>query len=171
MWYWHWCLWKVRLILHSLKLIFIISIWLNHFYEVMSKIITNNWHLRKICNVLWVENKYIPIIPWKKIATSSNLIPHQECFYYVWCLCHLSEAATRGVLCKKVFLEISQNSQENTCARVSFLINLQAWGLAQVFSCEFCEISKNTFFTEHLWMTASHLCYRALTRDLLHFTC
>ena len=36
------------------------------------------------------------------------------------------EAATRGVPCKKVFLEISQNSQENTCARVSFLIKLQA---------------------------------------------
>ena len=28
---------------------------------------------------------------------------------------------------KKVFLEISQNSQENTCARVSFLIKLQDW--------------------------------------------
>ena len=27
--------------------------------------------------------------------------------------------------------------------------------LAQVFSCEFYEISKNTFFTEHLWTTAS----------------
>ena len=27
--------------------------------------------------------------------------------------------------------------------------------LAQVFSCEFCEISKNTFFTEHLWTDAS----------------
>ena len=27
--------------------------------------------------------------------------------------------------------------------------------LAQVFYCEFCEISKNTFFTEHLWATAS----------------
>ena len=27
--------------------------------------------------------------------------------------------------------------------------------LAQVFSCEFNEISKNTFFTEHLWVTAS----------------
>ena len=27
--------------------------------------------------------------------------------------------------------------------------------LSQVFSCEFCEISKNTFFTEHLWATAS----------------
>ena len=30
--------------------------------------------------------------------------------------------------------------------------------LAQVFSCEFCEISKKTFFTEHLWATASELC-------------
>ena len=27
--------------------------------------------------------------------------------------------------------------------------------LAQVFSCEFCEISKNTCFTEHLWTNAS----------------
>ena len=27
--------------------------------------------------------------------------------------------------------------------------------LAQVFSCEFCEIFKNTFFTEHIWTTAS----------------
>ena len=24
-----------------------------------------------------------------------------------------------------------------------------------MFSCEFCEISKNTFFTEHFWATAS----------------
>ena len=33
-----------------------------------------------------------------------------------------------------MFLEISQNSQEKTC--------------------EFYEIFKNTFFTEHLWTTA-----------------
>ena len=54
---------------------------------------------------------------------------------------------------KKVFLEISQHSQESTCARVSFLVKLQASGLqlikkeapALVFSCEFCEISKSTF--------------------------
>ena len=64
---------------------------------------------------------------------------------------------------KKVVLEISQNLQENTCARVSFLIRLQGSDLqlylkktlAQVFSCEFCEISKNTFSTEHLQSTAS----------------
>ena len=30
---------------------------------------------------------------------------------------------------KKVSLEILQNSQESTCARVSFLIKLQTWGL------------------------------------------
>ena len=54
---------------------------------------------------------------------------------------------------KKLFLEISQNSQENTFAIVSFLIKKET--LAQVFSYEFCEISKNIFFTEHLWTTAS----------------
>ena len=29
--------------------------------------------------------------------------------------------------------------------------------LAQVFSREFCKISKNTFFTEHLWMIDSEV--------------
>ena len=41
---------------------------------------------------------------------------------------------------KKVFLEISQNSRENTSARVSFLIKGSGTG---VF-CEFYEIFKNT---------------------------
>ena len=65
-----------------------------------------------------------------------------------------------------MFLEISQNSQENTCVRVFFLNNV--WGLqacnfvkketlAQGFSRKFYEISKNTFFAEHLWATASRL--------------
>ena len=36
----------------------------------------------------------------------------------------------QGCSVKKVLLEILQNSQENICA----------------FSCEFCEVSKNTFF-------------------------
>ena len=40
-----------------------------------------------------------------------------------------SEVATRGVLWKKVFLEIWQNLQEDTYAAVSFLIKVQAWGL------------------------------------------
>ena len=45
----------------------------------------------------------------------------------------MPEAATRGSLCKIVFLEISQNSQENNCATVSFLIKLQTLGL-QLYS-------------------------------------
>ena len=40
-----------------------------------------------------------------------------------------SEAATRGVLLKEMFLEISQNLQGNICARDSFLIKLQALGM------------------------------------------
>ena len=60
----------------------------------------------------------------------------------------------RECFVKMVVLEISQNSQENTCARVSFLIKLHAETrnfnkkvtLEQVFSWKFCEIFKNTFF-------------------------
>ena len=52
---------------------------------------------------------------------------------------------TRMCSVKNIFLKVSQNSQENTCARVSFLIKLQTAFLAQVFSCEFSEVFKNTF--------------------------
>ena len=58
------------------------------------------------------------------------------------CLCWSSRA--KGSL-KKMLREISQNSQENTCAGIAFL----------VFSCEFCEICKNIFFVEQHWTTAS----------------
>ena len=37
----------------------------------------------------------------------------------------IAEAVVRRCSVEKVFLEISQNSQENTCARASFLIKLQ----------------------------------------------
>ena len=60
-------------------------------------------------------------------------------------LIQISEAVARRCSVEKVFLEISQYSQENSCARVSFLIKLQAEAcnvikketLAQMFSCEF----------------------------------
>ena len=62
-----------------------------------------------------------------------------------------SEAVAQRCSVKNMFLKISQNSQENNCARVSFLITMQACNLlkkealAQVFSCEFCEIFKHNF--------------------------
>ena len=38
----------------------------------------------------------------------------------------MTEAVVRKCSVKKVFLEISQNTQKSTCARVPFLIKLQA---------------------------------------------
>ena len=65
-----------------------------------------------------------------------------------------TEAVAKRCSVKRVLLKISQDSQENTCARFSFLIQVQASACnfikketqAQVFSCEFCEIFKNTIF-------------------------
>ena len=70
-----------------------------------------------------------------------------------------TEAATGAVLRKKVFLKILQNLQESTCARVCFLIKLQASAsnfikkktITQVFFYEFFEIFKNTFLIKHLY--------------------
>ena len=48
---------------------------------------------------------------------------------------------------------LCQNFFLNKVAGASNFIKKEA--LAQVLSCEFCEICKNTFYTEHHWVTAS----------------
>ena len=85
---------------------------------------------------------------YSKCDSESCYIRHYEDTSYS----QRPEAATRGgavSLWKKAFLEISQNSQENICVPVCIET------LALVFSCQFCQISKNIFFTEHSWTTAS----------------
>ena len=63
------------------------------------------------------------------------------------------EAAVRRCSVKKMFLKISQNSQENTCARVSLLIKFQAWDLHRCFPVNFLKFSRTPFFIEHLrWL-------------------
>ena len=63
---------------------------------------------------------------------------------------------------KMVFLEISQNLQERTYARVSFLIKLQVWGLRpstllkkrlwhRCFPVNFVKFLRTPFYIEHLW--------------------
>ena len=47
-----------------------------------------------------------------------------------------AEAVVRRCSIKNLFLEISQNLQEN----------IKKVSLAQAFSCKFCEISKSIFF-------------------------
>ena len=62
-----------------------------------------------------------------------------------------------------MFLKISQYSHENTCVGVFFnkVASLQACNFiknetpTQVFSCEYFEIFKNTYFQEHLERAAS----------------
>ena len=69
-----------------------------------------------------------------------------------------SEAVAQRCPVKKVFLKISQNSQENSCARFYCLVKLQTLPretLARVFSYEFCKIFKNSLYTEHLRETAA----------------
>ena len=66
----------------------------------------------------------------------------------------MTEAVAQRCSVKKVFPEISQNSQENTCPKISFLIKLQASScictkketLAYVFSYEFWKISESIFY-------------------------
>ena len=55
----------------------------------------------------------------------------QDIIKYLWWsfFMILIEAVARRYSVKKVFLEISKNSQENTCSRVAFLIKSQGWGL------------------------------------------
>ena len=46
-------------------------------------------------------------------------------------------------------------TEKHLCQSLFFNNFIKKETLAQVFSCEFCEISKNTYFTEHVWTTAS----------------
>ena len=55
-----------------------------------------------------------------KMSTKSRKNELNEEFMVMW-----KEESQRRSYVKQVFLEISQNSQENTCARVPFLIILQ----------------------------------------------
>ena len=80
-----------------------------------------------------------------------------------WSPPSMSRSSHQRSSLRKVFVEILQNLQDNTCAKISFLIKLQVSvcnfnkneTLAQVFSREFCETFKKTSFIEHLWATAS----------------
>ena len=59
----------------------------------------------------------------------------------------LYRSSHQGFLWKKMFLEISQNSQENTCGRVSFVIKLQALAITtfskpRFISNKICLLSK-----------------------------
>ena len=62
-----------------------------------------------------------------------------------------------------------RSSHRRCFVRKGVLINscnfIKKETLTQVFSCEFCEISKNTFSTQHLWTTASILTWNLKSQE------
>ena len=114
-----------------------------HPYCIVSQ--NDRAHFKKSCSICYISCSVCYILTSFSKNLSNNL--------FVFSVYQPTEAVARRCSVKKAFLGISQNSQENACSRVSFLIKLQAKtcnfikkeALPQVFSCEFCEISKNTF--------------------------
>ena len=64
----------------------------------------------------------------------------------------LARSSLTEVFCKKCVLE---NFAKFTGKHLHLRLFFNKVSLVQVFSCEFCEISKSTFFIEHLRTTAS----------------
>ena len=89
-----------------------------------------------------------------------------------------TEGPLRLCSVKKVFLEISQNSQKNTFVRASLLTKLQAWGLQLYFkknkkSCfpvNFVKFLRTPFFKEHLWWLLLSLAICCLIFSVPHVT-
>ena len=88
-----------------------------------------------------------PLCFWNKILSM------QYFFLYVFNL-HMrfhfmisssAEAVVRKCSVKKLFLKISQNSHENTCVRVSFLIKLQAETWRRCFPVNFAKFLRAPF--------------------------
>ena len=82
----------------------------------------------------------------------------------------MAEAATIGVLYKKAFLKnfaefIGINLCQGLSLEASNLIKKET--LAQIFSCEFYEIFKDTFFTELLRTSASVMALTLIHRHMV----
>ena len=93
------------------------------------------------------------------VNISSSLVSN-----FVFFLKDQIRSSYRRCSVKKVYLKISQISQENTCVGVSFFSGLRPATLLkrdskQVFSCEIYHILTNTYYEEHLWTTASVRCF------------
>ena len=70
------------------------------------------------------------------------------------------EPAISGVLYKELFLKISEAKAFHLKVKARLSLNMAALespeaAPKQVFSCEYCEIFKNTYFEKHLQTTVS----------------
>ena len=141
-------------------------------YEIPSMICIHQTKLWGKGNLNWSQFKLKETIIFTayhfykvtSLVFSSRIITAKKLLHIT-----VREAVVRRCSVEKVFLESSQNSQENTCARVSFLIKLQArkhlcQGLqlyykrdsgTGVFLWIFYELSKDNFSYKTLPVAAS----------------
>ena len=61
-----------------------------------------------------------------------------------------AEAVAQRCTVEKMFLEISQNSQENTCTKVSFFTKVVGLRPATLSNFFFVKFLRTTFITEHV---------------------
>ena len=109
---------------------------------------------------------YENLIPWRFLTDSNSKSKKDR-------NSHQRSAVEKGV--PRSFTKFTKSN----CARVSFLIKFRVLTfsfikketLAQVFSCEFCEISKKTFFTEHLRAISSEKIIRWIFTHVLSNKC
>ena len=71
------------------------------------------------------------------LINTKNLVLKNSSIFFLWLI--KLEAVVRRCSVKRVFLEILQNSQENTCARVSFLTKLQASVMSTIHQVQSCK--------------------------------
>ena len=101
-------------------------------YAVLtSKFVLYTWieytHVVHLVILLSTLNKFASVFG----ACSSLFTLNLFCLLFIWFQFRLVRSSRRRCSVKKIFSEISQNSQESSCARVSFLIKEET--LAQVF--------------------------------------
>ena len=88
------------------------------------------------------------------------------CTFFLWIYIKIGLYRSSHRRCsvrEGVLRNFTKFTGKHMCQSLFFLLKFQAppatlfkkETLKQVFSCEFHEISKITFFTEHLWVTAS----------------
>ena len=115
--------------------------WIRFFHNISSTVLKG------------LDNKKTRVIfsAWKKICLLDFLkISQKSCEDFL-----VSMTSSRPELfCKKGFLRnFTKFTGKRLCQILFFNKEIQKVTLAQVFSCEFCEITKNSF-TENVWTTA-----------------
>ena len=85
-------------------------------YKIQKNITGNEWRLT-------VDYHQLSLITYQNYIYGLLIMRGYNLWWLIITDCHL-EAVTQVCFVKKVFLEISPNSLENTSARVSFLIKL-----------------------------------------------